>query len=349
MRDGYGREIDYLRISVTDKCNLRCRYCMPEDIEAVPMSEILTFEEIIETVKAASGLGIRKLKITGGEPLVRRNICNLIRMLKEVNGIEQITLTTNGILLSENIDKLIKAGIDGINVSLDTLDRKRYKRLTGFDELDRVLKGISAVLETRIPVKLNAVSIDWGAFSDKMNPEEKTPDSFGAGYSPDMLEDSFSLVEYARDKAIDIRFIELMPIGYGKDFPGIPHDTLIPAVKDRYSGMIRDEVKHGNGPAVYYRIPGYKGSVGFISALHGMFCENCNRIRLTTKGYLKNCLCYDTGADIKEILRSGLPDTERRERLGSVMEEVISGKPGSHCFISEENISEKSPMSSIGG
>lgn len=333
MRDRYGREIDYLRISVTDKCNLRCRYCMPEDIEAVPMPEILTFEEIIETVKAASGLGIRKLKITGGEPLVRRNICNLIRMLKEVNGIEQVTLTTNGILLSDNIDKLIEAGIDGINVSLDTLDRERYKRLTGFDELDRVLKGISAVLETRIPVKLNAVSIDWGAFSG----------------SHDMLDDTFSLVEYARDKAIDIRFIELMPIGYGKDFPGIPHDTLIPAVKDRYSGMIRDEVKHGNGPAVYYRIPGYKGSVGFISALHGMFCDSCNRIRLTTKGYLKSCLCYDTGADIKEVLRSGLPDTERRERLCSVMEEVISGKPGSHCFISEENISEKSPMSRIGG
>ena len=333
MRDRYGREIDYLRISVTDKCNLRCRYCMPEDIEAVPMPEILTFEEIIETVKAASGLGIRKLKITGGEPLVRRNICNLIRMLKEVNGIEQVTLTTNGILLSDNIDKLIEAGIDGINVSLDTLDRERYKRLTGYDELDRVLKGISAVLETEIQVKLNAVSIDWGAFSG----------------SHDMLYDTFSLVEYARDKAIDIRFIELMPIGYGKDFPGIPHDILIPAVRERYRGMVRDEAEHGNGPAAYYRIPGYKGSVGFISALHGMFCDSCNRIRLTTKGYLKSCLCYDTGADIKEVLRSGLPDTERRERLCSVMEEVISGKPGSHCFISEENISEKSPMSRIGG
>ena len=140
-----------------------------------------------------------------------------------------------------------------------------------------------------------------------------------------------------------------MPIGYGKDFPGIPHDILIPAVRERYRGMVRDEAEHGNGPAVYYRIPGYKGSVGFISALHGMFCDSCNRIRLTTKGYLKSCLCYDTGADIKEVLRSGLPDTERRERLCSVMEEVISGKPGSHCFISEENISEKSPMSRIGG
>ena len=329
MLDGYGRKIDYLRISVTDKCNLRCRYCMPDDIESVPMTEILTFEEIREVVSAAASLGISKLKITGGEPLVRRNICSLIGMLKAVPGIEQVTLTTNGILLSEYIKDLKKNGIDAINVSIDTLDVKRYEMLTGYNELNRVLDGIPAVFDAGIPLKLNAVSIDPGG--------------------PDKLRDVCALIDFVRDKAVDVRFIELMPIGFGKDYPGIPHDVLIPALKERYSGMEKDEAKHGNGPAVYYRIPGYMGSVGFISALHGVFCGGCNRIRLTTRGYLKSCLCYDSGVDLREILRSGMSEAERDRELRSGIEKAILCKPESHCFVTKENISERNPMSLIGG
>ena len=323
MEDRYGREIDYLRISVTDKCNLRCRYCMPKDIDAVPMFEILTFEEIREVVSAAAYLGIKKIKVTGGEPLVRRNICGLVDMLKSVEGIEQVTLTTNGILLSEYIDGLGKAGIDGINISLDTLDREKYKEITGFDEFDRVKEGISTVIDRGIPLKLNAVSLN--------------------------RDDVFSLIEYVRDRAIDVRFIELMPIGAGRDHGGITHDILIPEVFEHYKGMARDESKHGNGPAVYYRIPGYKGSVGFISALHESFCDKCNRIRLTTMGFLKNCLCYDTGADLKKVLRSGLTEEERRQKLILDIKEAILCKPESHCFVTKEDISEKHPMSQIGG
>lgn len=329
MLDGYDREIDYLRISVTDKCNLRCRYCMPEDIEAVAMSEILTFEEIIEIVSIAAELGIKKIKLTGGEPLIRRKICNLAGMLKAVRGIEQVTLTTNGILLPGYIDDLKEAGIDGINVSLDTLDKERYRKLTGYDELNRVSEGISAVLSAGIPLKLNAVSIDPG--------------------EPDRLRDACALIEFVKNRAVDIRFIELMPIGFGRGFQGIPHDVLIPSLMKKYGEMARDEEKHGNGPAVYYRIPGYEGRIGFISALHEMFCDDCNRIRLTTKGYLKSCLCYDTGVDLREILRGGISGTKRREKIRSGIERAISNKPKAHCFLTKENISEKNPMSLIGG
>ncbi|MCR5358022.1 MAG: GTP 3',8-cyclase MoaA [Lachnospiraceae bacterium] len=329
MLDGYGREIDYLRISVTDKCNLRCIYCMPHDIDSVAMSEILTFEEITQIVSAAAALGIKKIKITGGEPLVRRDVCSLIKMIIETDGIEQVTLTTNGVLLFKYIDELKEAGIAGINVSIDTLFKERFKLLTGHDDIDEILKGIPAAVDAGIPLKLNTVSLDPG--------------------EPDRLKDASALIEYAGSLGIDIRFIELMPIGFGKDFPGIPHEVLIPLIADRYKGMVRDEAGHGNGPAVYYKIPGRKGSIGFISAMSNAFCDGCNRIRLTTKGYLKNCLCYDTGVDLRSTLRSGISCTERCEALKKAIQGAILCKPKSHCFAEKDNISEKDPMSRIGG
>ncbi len=323
MRDRFGREIDYLRISITDKCNLRCRYCMPGDIESLPMKEILTYEEITSIASAASELGIRSIKITGGEPLVRRGCCKLVKMLKDIQGIDEVTITTNGVLLADHLDELINAGIDGINISLDTLDRDRYRDLTGYDELDRVMTGVERVLDAGIRVKINSVSVDW----------------------PDI----FDLVDKTREKKIDVRFIEMMPIGAGKGFPAISHDVLIPAITDRYPGIVRDTDRHGNGPSVYYKIPGYKGSVGFISALHGPYCHSCNRIRLTSQGYLKSCLCYDTGVDLKSIVRSDLSDEEIKEALRLGIEECILCKPKKHSFIDEDRISEKHAMSAIGG
>ena len=338
MKDRYGREIDYLRISVTDRCNLRCRYCMPRDIASIPMRDILTFEEIVMTARSAAELGISRIKITGGEPLVRRDVCHLISMLKEIPGIEQVTLTTNGILLKEYLDEILAAGTDSINVSLDTLDPVRYQKITGFDKLESVLSGLKLAVNRNIQVKINAVSADWNS-------------SFGSPVSDEsshIHEDIKALIGLAEIMPVDVRFIELMPIGYGKSFPGIPHDLLIREIKDIYGGMRRIS-RHGNGPAVYYTIPGYRGNIGFISAIHGRFCSGCNRIRLTSKGYLKSCLCYDTGVDIKGILRGDASGVLKHEELCRALEQCILSKPDSHSFTQTEKITENLSMSAIGG
>ena len=339
MKDSFGREIEYLRLSVTDRCNLRCRYCMPDGIRLTPMSEILTYEEMVKVAEAAAGLGISKLKITGGEPLVRRGLSSLISLLKAVSGIEEVTLTTNGVLLCEQINELAAAGIDGINISLDTLDRERYRAITGFDCLEQVLEGLDKVIGQGIPVKINAVSADWKKFAAGTSENE----------DPAVFRELISLAELGRDRPVDVRFIELMPIGFGKGFPGLSHDILIPELKKYYSGIKEDKNRHGNGPAVYYTIPGFKGGLGFISAIHGRFCERCNRIRLTSKGFLKSCLCYDTGVDLKEILRGELSDGLKLKSLSGKIEEAVLSKPASHSFTEEENISEQQAMSAIGG
>lgn len=331
MKDRFGREIDYLRISITDRCNLRCMYCMPEGIETVPMKDILTLEEIAEVAQCASKLGISKIKITGGEPLIRRNVCHLIRLLKDIQGIEQVTLTTNGLLLDELLDDLKSAGIDSINISLDTLDRERYRRITGYDRLETVLKGLEAALENEIPVRINAVSVDWDTY-------------FGGRRTDDIR----ALVSLAEKKPVDVRFIEMMPIGFGKNYKGIPHDQLIRMLGESYEGMERDD-SHGNGPAVYYRIPGHLGRIGFISAIHGKFCDSCNRIRLTSRGYLKSCLCFDKGVDVKKILREEASAGEMEKRLTKGLEECILLKPDAHSFTNMEEITEKLTMSVIGG
>ncbi|MCR5147678.1 MAG: GTP 3',8-cyclase MoaA [Eubacterium sp.] len=333
MKDGYNREIDYVRVSVTDKCNLRCRYCMPQDIEHVPMSEILTFEEICFVIKCMAALGIKKVKITGGEPLVRRDVSILIKNIKNINGIEKVTLTTNGILLADKLEELKEAGIDGINISLDTLDSKRYAEITGYSMLDKVLEGIDCALASGITCRLNTVSID-SSFYDK---------------SVDMLKDTFLLMDYIKDKKIDLRFIELMPIGFARGFPAVSHETLLSAFKEKYPEMIRTPEYSGNGPAVYYKIPGFMGNIGFISAMHGKFCDSCNRIRLTTKGFLKSCLCYDTGEDIRSIIREDISMSEKEANVTKIIAKAIYNKPENHCFTEEENITEKHTMASIGG
>ncbi len=302
---------------------------MPEDIESFKMSEILTFEEIISIVTEAAKLGIKKIKITGGEPLVRRGACDLIRMIKRIPGIEQVTLTTNGVLLKDNLAEIKDAGIDGINISIDTPDRERYRSLTGRDELDRVLEGLWAALQSGIKIKINSVCPDIDGSQD--------------------LSDVFSMIGFAKDNPVDVRFIEMMPIGFGKDFRAIGHDILIPAIRERYPDMTKDNESHGNGPAVYYRIPGYKGSVGFISAIHGVFCQSCNRVRLTTLGYMKSCLCFETGVDLKSIIRSGLSEEDKKKALRAGIEEAILCKPAQHSFDNLKRISEKHVMAAIGG
>lgn len=325
MQDSYGREISYMRISITDRCNLRCRYCMPDGIRTIPMAELLTYEEIVRVAAAAAELRISRIKVTGGEPLVRKGATSLIRMLKGVPGITEVTMTTNGILLEKEMPVLLDAGLDAVNISLDSLQAERYKQITGKDELSAVLRGIDAAVESGLRVKINAV------------------------LQKDVNEDEWEdLIDLAKDRLLDVRFIEMMPIGYGKHFSCVSNTWLRERMKKKWPDLWEDTSRHGNGPAVYVHIPGYKGSVGFISAMHGKFCGSCNRIRMSSTGRLKPCLCYGASVDLREILRDGKPE-EEQQRLKAAIEEAIRTKPEAHCFEKPEEITEHHRMSGIGG
>lgn len=344
MKDTVGREIDYMRISVTDRCNLRCRYCMPEGIDCVPMEQILTYEEICSVAEAAAELGISKIRVTGGEPLVRKGCHNLVRMIKAIPGIEKVTLTTNGVLLGEQAESLIEAGIDGINVSLDTLDREQFARITGYDLSGKVTDAVFKAVQMGVKVKLNVVSLDFSkvqAADDVRKAGESTLKS--------IPQDWMDLIALTKNNAIDVRFIEIMPIGHGRNFPAVGHDQLLAALKDFYPGLERAESVHGAGPAVYYHIPGHMGDIGLISAMHGKFCAGCNRIRLTAKGYLKPCLCYENGIDLRPILRAKLSEKDKRQVLRDHICSTILEKPKEHCFEEPESITEHEDMVSIGG
>ena len=298
---------------------------MPEGIRLTSMSELLTFEEIVQVVRTAAELGIRHVKLTGGEPLLRRSLPTLVQMLKNIEGIEQVTLTTNGILLKEHLPALLKAGLDAVNISLDSTDRDTFRKITGFDQLDMVLAAIDAACASGIRTKINAVSLNLGE------------------------EAIWNLIDLAKDRPLDVRFIEMMPIGHGKDFPVYSHTKMLEQFRERYPDLTADKTMHGFGPAVYYHIPGYQGSIGLISAIHGKFCDKCNRIRLTSTGFLKGCLCYNTGADLREILRANEAEDEKRRHLTETMEAAIYAKPRAHCFESAGDVTERATMNEIGG
>ncbi len=354
MLDHSGREIDYLRISVTDRCNLRCRYCMPEGIKCLPMPEILTYEEICTIAETAAELGIRHIKLTGGEPLVRRGVISLVERLKAVLGIEAVTMTTNGILLEKELPSLIDAGLDAVNISLDTMDRGKYREITGTDGLDTVLSAVSAACaagRTGLPGPADPAGCpaDSPEGSAEAAPGRRLRVKINA-VSLDLGEDNLhALINIAKDMPVDVRFIEMMPIGFGRDFPSLSHTVLLEKLKAMHPGIQKDDRHHGYGPAVYYTIPGYQGSVGLISAIHGKFCGTCNRVRLTSQGYLKTCLCYNDGADLRAVLRAGLPETEMRAALFESMREAILSKPDAHCFDKPAQITENAGMNAIGG
>ena len=325
MRDRFGRTINYMRISVTDRCNLRCRYCMPDGITKCAMREILTYEEITEIAQAAEDCGITRFKITGGEPLVRMGVETLVRSLKELPLTEQVTMTTNGVLLEEKLPSLMEAGLDAVNISLDTTDREKYIQITGRDCLPQVLRAVGASIEAGIRTKINAVLI------------------------PGCNEDAFlPLVRMASELPLDVRFIELMPIGEGRGGRVMDYRTLIDRLSGMYPGTEPDPAPRGNGPAVYYAVPGFAGRIGFISAIHGKFCASCNRVRLTSTGFLKQCLCFEDGADLRAIVRSG-EETGRRRLLTEAIRFAASNKPEAHSFDRPELITEKHRMSGIGG
>ncbi|MGN0734670.1 MAG: GTP 3',8-cyclase MoaA [Anaerovoracaceae bacterium] len=319
MKDRLGREIDYMRISITDRCNLRCGYCMPEcGVPSVPHDMILRFDEIVRLVKIFCSLGIKNVKITGGEPLVRKGTVGLIKDIKVIEDIEKVSMTTNGILLSENLKALSEAGIDSINISLDTLDRQKYQKITGFDGLDTVLKAIDECgAFPEIKVKINTVTL--------------------ADYNRNEI---CALADFAAEAGATLRFIEMMPLGLGTGFGGYNQDEIMTVLEEAYglAKTINEEV--GSGPAKYYSFEGLEGRIGFISPMSHKFCGSCNRIRLTSEGLLRPCLGSDKGVDLRKPMREGASD----EELASLICEEITDKPAGHRFETTDSL-----MSKIGG
>ncbi len=304
MKDCRGREINYMRISVTDRCNLRCTYCMPNGIRSLPMSEILTYEEIERVCRQAVLLGIDRFKITGGEPLVRLGVPTLIKMICEIPGVRQVTMTTNAVLLEEYLPQLIDAGLDAVNISLDTLDPQKYLKITGADKLDKVLSALDAAVAGGIPTKVNTV--------------------LQQGFNDTEWED---LLLLAKDLPIDIRFIERMPIGYASSLQAVSNTGLLLMIQEKYADVVPDDTCRGNGPARYCRIPGFLGRVGLISPLSDPFCGSCNRIRLTASGDLRPCLGWDRSLNLREALRGGTDEDVR-----ALIEEAVKEKPAGHDF-----------------
>ncbi|SEW39484.1 GTP 3',8-cyclase MoaA [[Clostridium] fimetarium] len=326
MKDNCNRNIDYIRISVTDRCNMRCIYCMPEGgIKPVNHKQILTYDEIITICESLVRLGINKVKLTGGEPLVRKNIDILIDQIKRIDGIKSVTLTTNGRNLKEYLPRLIKAGLDGINISLDTLDSKIYEKITRRDALKNVLEALHESLKyDELKVKINCVPM---LETDK--------------------EDIIKIAMLAKNSRLSVRFIEMMPIGLGKNYTYFSEDKIITILEEAFGHFEAIDDNLGNGPAHYYSVPAFQGKIGFISAISHQFCEQCNRVRLTSDGFLKTCLQYKNGTDLKSLLRGNLGDAD----LDQVISDTIYNKPKSHDFNEnhENETYEKDNMSKIGG
>lgn len=316
--DRFGREIYYLRISVTDRCNYRCIYCMPkEGINWKPMSEILSFEEITEFVKVAASLGIRKIKLTGGEPLVRKGVQDLVGMLKSIDGIEEVSLTTNGSLLRQ-FGKVLKAsGLDRVTVSVDTLKKDKFEVITRLGNLEDVLLGVEMLKSLDFKgSKINTVVMK--------------------GINDDEVLD---LVDFARSVGFDIRFIELMPTDLIRDWRAhfVSIDDVRSKIEEKYT--LEPSDKKTNGPAVYYRLDNIH--VGFITPLSHAFCSVCNRIRLTSDGFILPCLGHPDRVNVKDALRKGDLD-----EVKELIKYSVKIKPKEHALLSE---SIHSSMASVGG
>ena len=319
MKDSLGREIDYLRISLTESCNLRCIYCMPEGVAPKVCGETLTKENIFDIVEVAVELNIKKIRLTGGEPLLRQDIVEIVQGIKD-RGIEKIYITTNGILLSEKIEKLKKAGLKGVNISLDTLDREQFNYITRGGDLERVLQGIEKALNLNLEVKINSVIMK------------------------DINENAIEeLAKLTLNSQLDVRFIELMPIGQGKKFTGISNNDIYNRLEKTFE-FDRD-YKEIKGVSTYYKLKDSKGNIGFISPINSCFCETCNKIRLTSDGVIKRCLNSKGNTNIKESLDKNI----EKEKIKEILEQEILKKPEKHLFGKENKDEELKNMNAIGG
>jgi len=323
MIDKYGRSIDYLRVSITDRCNLRCIYCMPpQGVTFKPHSSILRYEEIIKIVEVGTELGIKKVRITGGEPLVRQGVVDLIKELRKIPALEDITMTTNGVLLPKYAFALKKAGLSRVNISLDSLKPDTYKTITRRDEFSQAIEGIKAALEAGLsPVKINTVVMK--------------------GLNDSELE---SFVELTKDKDLHVRFIEYMPMGETSLLSGNYYVSLN-EFKEKIinkMGMVPVDIKN-NGPSKDFKVSGAIGTVGFITAISHNFCSTCNRVRLTADGFLRPCLASDVEVNMRD--EDGKISTKS---LREKFEKALLLKPISHNFYKNDFFPKKN-MSQIGG
>lgn len=323
MRDALGRKIEYMRLSVTDRCNLRCRYCMPpEGVPPAAHGDILRYEELLRVAQAAVSLGIDRFKVTGGEPLVRRGIVDFIRDLRALPGVKQVTLTTNGLLLPPLLDGLLAAGLDAVNISLDTRDNAQYQAVTRSGHTaDEVLAAVR-LCAGRLPTKINAVLL------------------------PETAAQLVPLARLAQELPVDVRFIERMPLGLTDIGTAEPtHMEILACLRAAFPGLAPVRERRGNGPARYFSAPGLRGCLGLIEAVSHSFCADCNRVRLTSTGRLKPCLCYADGIDLKPLLRGGADGAALR----AVIEQAVRLKPAAHCFARRQAVTEHNSMNRIGG
>ncbi len=325
MQDNFGRKIEYLRLSVTDRCNLRCRYCMPEDgIPEVPHAEILSYEELLRVAAAALRLGVRKIRVTGGEPLVRRGIVDFIRQLAALPGAPEVTLTTNGLRLSGMAADLKAAGLSRVNVSLDTLRAERFSAITRREGLPQVLAALEAADQAGLtPLKINTVPIRG------VNEDE--------------------IVDFARltlERPWQVRFIEFMPVSGGLDYPPesrFPAAAILEALADL--GPLQPIPRQGPaGPARLFRYAEARGTIGIIPAVSGHFCGDCNRLRLTADGRLRPCLFSVEEIDLKSVLRQGTA-----AQLEEVLLTAVAAKPERHRIGEEDFRHASRRMQGIGG
>lgn len=326
MRDAYRRDISYLRVSVTDKCNLRCIYCMPpEGVKTSLHQDILRLEEIETIIKAAVLVGIRKIRLTGGEPLVRKGLNDLVRRVSSISGIDDITLTTNGLLLPSRARALKEAGVKRVNISLDTLREERYRRLTRGGDLSVAWKGIQSALEAGLhPVKLNTVVIR--DFND---------------------DEVVAMASLTLKRPLHIRFIELMPIGSSLTWSEgrfVPAAEIMDQLNRKIGQLLPAKMPFGGGPAKYYSFKDAAGTVGFINSMSEHFCENCNRLRLTASGGLRPCLYDEREVDLKTPLRGG---ADARE-IAELILDAVHLKPDRHHMLEGWRDKQRS-MSQIGG
>lgn len=323
--DRENRHLNYLRVSITDRCNLRCIYCVPEGrIPKLAHDDILSYEEILRLVTVGTGLGIRKVRITGGEPLVRKGVLDLLRHLTHMPGLDDVSLTTNGVLLTERAQQVYDAGVHRINISLDTLNRTKYAHITGYNQFDRVWAGIEHARAIGFaPIKINVVAM--------------------RGINDDEILDFGRL---SQETPFHIRFIEYMPIGNSRT--SSKDQILTPEIRERIAVLgPLTPIDNGrdDGPARRYRLAGAQGEIGFISALSDHFCQRCNRLRLTADGKLRACLLSDSYFSVKEALRSNAPDHE----LADIFRAAVRQKAQRHQLCSRGVSPVKDQMQGIGG
>lgn len=324
MHDSYGRRINYLRISLTDACNLRCVYCMPENMTFRPRRELMGDDEIIKLVEVGASLGVRKIRLTGGEPTIRQNVVELVRRMAAVPGIKDLAMTTNGLLLDKLAQPLADAGLNRVNISIDTMDPAKFRRITRWGNIDDLWRGIEAAEAAGLrPIKLNCVVTR--EFND---------------------DDVVELARLTLDREWDVRFIEMMPFGEVTDFQ-LDNVVSFREMRDQVEGVFGPLEEAGYDfvdPSRPFRIPGAKGTLGFISSVTEPFCQGCGRVRLTADGKLRLCLLRDDEVDLLSPLRSGASFRELQE----IMWEGAFHKPWGHG-LADGMIAEGRAMNQIGG